>query len=108
MASLDDASAAALPCEGVARLFGIGTLLRARRCTAAFVIATGIALSVPTVPPSCSGAWPRCTVAMGSTTCSDTTNAVTVAQGDYVEVQVQNQGDTTGTEGFSVEVADVP
>jgi cysteine-rich repeat protein len=64
--------------------------------------------SGPTSPPSCSGVRPRCTVAIGSTTCDDTTNSVSVAQGDYVEVQVQNQGDTSGTVGFSVEVVDVP
>ena len=64
--------------------------------------------SGPTSPPSCGGARPRCTVGTGSTTCSDTTDAVTVAEGDYVEVQVENQGDTTGTVGFSVEVADLP
>ena len=39
-------------------------------------------------------------------TCSDTTDVVTVATGDYVEVQVQNQGDTSGTVGFSVELVD--
>ena len=64
--------------------------------------------SGPTSPPSCSGVRPRCTVASGSTTCNDTASAVTAAQGDYVEVQVQNQGDTTGTVGFSVEVMDSP
>ena len=62
--------------------------------------------SGPTSPPSCSGVRPRCTVGSGSTGCNDTSHAVTVAQGDYVEVQVQNQGDTSGTVGFSVEVAD--
>jgi hypothetical protein len=51
---------------------------------------------------------PRCTVGIGSTTYSDTGDAVTVAEGDYVEVQVGNQGDTTGTVGFSVDVADLP
>ena len=62
--------------------------------------------SGPTSPPSCSGPRPRCTIGIGSTTCSDTTNVITVAEGDYVEVQVQNQGDTTGTVGFSVELVD--
>ena len=62
--------------------------------------------SGPTSPPSCSGPRPRCTVGTGSTTCSDTTGVVTVATGDYVEVQVQNQGDTSGTVGFSVELVD--
>jgi len=64
--------------------------------------------SGPTTPPSCVGVRPRCTVGIGSTTYSDTGDAVTVAEGDYVEVQVGNQGDTTGTVGFSVDVADLP
>jgi len=62
--------------------------------------------SGPTSPPSCSGPRPRCTVGTGSSTCSDTTDVVTVAVGDFVEVQVQSQGDTSGTVGFSVELAD--
>jgi len=45
-------------------------------------------------------------VAAGAMTCNDPTNTVAVAQGDYVEVQVGNQGDATGTVGFSVEVVD--
>jgi len=59
-----------------------------------------------TSPPSCSGSQPHCTVAAGSTACSDPSTVVAVAQGDYVEVQVGSQGDTTGTVGFSVEVVD--
>jgi cysteine-rich repeat protein len=62
--------------------------------------------SGPTSPPSCSGTRPHCTVGIGATTCSDTANAVTVAEGDYVEVQIGNQGDTAGTVGFAVELTD--
>jgi uncharacterized delta-60 repeat protein len=61
-----------------------------------------------TTPPSCGGTRPHCTVALGATACSDTSSAVSVLQGDYVAVQVENQGDTTGTVGFSVEVANLP
>jgi hypothetical protein len=71
--------------------------------------ASSFAVSVctgSTSPPVCGGSRPQCTVAVGSTTCSDTTHVVTVAQGDYVEVRVQNQGDTTGTVGFSAEMVD--
>jgi len=61
-----------------------------------------------TSPPSCSGAGPHCTVALGAMTCVDTTNILTLTQGSYVEVQVEHQGDTTGTIGFSVEIANLP
>ena len=71
--------------------------------TSAFTVTV---CSGATSPPSCSGPRPRCTVGTGSMACSDTTDVVTVAAGDYVEVQVQNQGDTSGTVGFSVELAD--
>src|SRR5262249_20206365 len=59
-----------------------------------------------TSPPSCTGTRPQCTVATGTTTCNDTTNSVRAAAGDYVEVRVGNQGNTNGTVGFSIEVAD--
>jgi hypothetical protein len=59
-----------------------------------------------TSPPDCTGTRPRCTVALGTTTCSDTSSAATVAEGDYVEVRVGNQGNTSGTVGFSVEIVD--
>jgi hypothetical protein len=56
-------------------------------------------------PANCA-VGPRCTVPLGGLTCSDTSTIVPVAQGDYVEVQVGNQGDTSGTVGFSVDVVD--
>jgi hypothetical protein len=57
-------------------------------------------------PPSCVGTRPQCTVNLGSTSCSDTSTSVSVAAGDYVEVQIGGQGNTAGTLGFSFEVAD--
>jgi hypothetical protein len=59
-------------------------------------------------PPSCTGIRPRCTVAVGATECHDVANVASVAQGDFVEVQVQSQGTTAGTIGFSVELLDQP
>jgi len=61
-----------------------------------------------TSPPSCTGTRPHCTVTLGATTCTDTTNALSLSQGSYVEVQVEHQGDTAGTIGFSVELANLP
>ncbi len=61
-----------------------------------------------TSPPSCTGIRPSCTVAVGATECSDVASVASVAQGDFVEVQVQAQGNTTGTVGFSVELLDQP
>lgn len=75
------------------------------------VAATSFAVTVcsgPTSPPSCLEPRPSCTVPNGATTCSDTTHAVAVSAGDYVEIRVEGQGDTTGTVGFSVEVANLP
>jgi hypothetical protein len=57
-------------------------------------------------PPSCAGSRPQCTVPLGSTSCSDTITSVSVAAGDYVEVEIGGQGSTGGTLGFSFEVAD--
>ena len=61
-----------------------------------------------TSPPGCNGVRPQCTVAAGATTCTDSARTISVAQGDYVEVRVDNQGDATGTIGFAVELADQP
>ena len=58
-----------------------------------------------TSTPVCTGTRPTCTVAVGSSSCSDTTNAVDVAVGDYYYARVTDMGVTQAL-GLSI-VADL-
>lgn len=80
--------------------------LYVRSTTPAAIAFTVAVCSGTTSPPICGGTRPQCTVAAGATTCSDTASAVTVAQGDYVELQIGAQGTAIGNVGFSVELSD--